>query len=58
MPLGSHLLRYLLDGAYDVEVVFAPAMEFTGKPGASRSLHPPMKVRIAFASAMRMREPQ
>ena len=59
VALGPHLLRYLLDGAYDVEVVFAPAMEFTRETGRKQiaaATHE--KVRIAFASAMRMREPQ
>ncbi|MEZ5871434.1 MAG: 1-acyl-sn-glycerol-3-phosphate acyltransferase [Nitratireductor sp.] len=57
VALGPHLFRYLLDGAYDVEVVFAPPMEFTQETARKQiasATH--ARVRIAFASAMRMRE--
>ena len=59
VALGPHLLRYLLHGAYDVEVVLAPTLEFTRESGRKQiaaATH--ARVRTAFATAMRMRAPQ
>ncbi|MFZ1815494.1 MAG: 1-acyl-sn-glycerol-3-phosphate acyltransferase [Rhizobiaceae bacterium] len=57
MALGPHLKRFLLDGAYDVEVVFGQPMEFTSESSRKEvAQRTQMAVRKSFALAMRMRE--
>ncbi|MEC9343900.1 MAG: lysophospholipid acyltransferase family protein [Pseudomonadota bacterium] len=56
VPLGAHLVSFLLAGAYDVDVVFGEASTFTEETGRKQIavlMH--ARIRAAFTRAMRMR---
>jgi 1-acyl-sn-glycerol-3-phosphate acyltransferase len=57
VPLVPHLLTFVLNGAFDVEVIFGEASTFTadiGRKQIAAEMH--QRVRVAYAEAMRMRE--
>jgi lyso-ornithine lipid O-acyltransferase len=57
VALGPHLLGFILAGAYDVEVVFSQAADFsaeTSRKAISHSMH--AQIRNDFVAIMRMRD--